>query len=292
MGQKRDIRQDEPLSSYCTLGVGGPARYLIEVHQVEELLSALAFSREKGLSHLVLGKGSNTLFDDKGFNGLVIVNKIDFFEDLGLGRFRVGAGYSFSRLGVQTARLGWGGLEFASGIPASVGGAVFMNAGANGRETAEALESVEYLDADGQMHCYSKEFLTFGYRTSSFQGRDGSIIAATFALKKEPEARGKQLKILDYRIKTQPYSEKSAGCIFRNPSPGVAAGALIEQCGLKGTAFGGAEVSSLHGNFLINKRGATAEEMKALIAKVKNEVLAKKGIALESEVRMIPYNGE
>lgn len=290
MTAKITLLERVPLNTFCTLGIGGPARYFVEVESSDQLREALLLSHKKGWPCHVIGKGSNSLFDDRGFDGLVILNKINLFEELEEGVFRVGAGYSFSRLGVQTARQGFGGLEFASGIPGTVGGAVFMNAGANGAETCDVLYSVEYLDEEGRSRCYPREELTFSYRHSPFHGRKGAIVAATFALTKREEARSLQLKILDYRIKTQPYSEKSAGCIFRNPSKELGAGALIEQCDLKGVSVGGAEVSVLHGNFIINKKGATAEEMKALITKIKEQVFKQKGIALESEVRVVPYS--
>ncbi len=280
--------ENKHLKEVCTLGIGGPARYFVQVHSIEEMIQALEFSREQGLPHMVLGKGSNCLFDDLGFNGVVIQNKIDFMKEIQPGVFHAGAGYSFSLLGVQTARKGWSGLEFASGIPCSVGGAVFMNAGANGMETSQTLTSVDFVSETGLISCLKKEDLSFSYRHSSFQEMKGAILGATFSLKKEETAREKQLSIIAYRTKTQPYGSRSAGCIFRNPQ-GEHAGALIEKCGLKGLSVGGAQVSDLHANFLINNKGATASEMIALIEKVREEVKSKTGIELEPEVRYMKY---
>lgn len=278
--------ENKLLSEVTTFGVGGRARFFIEVDSAQDLSMALLESISKGIPYFILGKGSNVLFSDEGFPGLVILNKIIFFQSCE-GVFDVGAGYSFSLLGTKTAKEGWGGLEFASGIPASVGGAIYMNAGANGKETAEHLRQVTYLTEKGDIQVYPKETLSFSYRHSSFQEMRGAIISATFALSKHSGAKENQLGIINYRKKTQPYSDKSAGCIFRNPE-GEKAGALIEKCGLKGCKIGGAEVSSFHANFIVNKGGATAKDILLLIHRVQEVVQEKTGILLEIEVRLAP----
>lgn len=283
------FQENKPLSQLCTFGIGGPARHFLEVRTVEEMRQALASCREKKWPYFILGKGSNSLFDDHGFNGAVLLNKIDFMKSLDGNRFHVGAGYSFSLLGSQTARQGLAGLEFASGIPGSVGGAVFMNAGANGKETCESLETVDYMNEDGELQILSKEQLYFSYRTSSFQKMTGVILGATFKLTNCETARSKQLEIITYRKKTQPLSDKSAGCVFRNPSCGHA-GALIDQSGLKGIHIGGAKVSELHANFIVNAGNATSKDVMELINLIKNQVKEKTGMHLESEVRVVPYN--
>lgn len=279
--------ENQPLSALSTLGIGGPAKFYIEVKQLDEMKEALLYCKKHKIPFFILGKGSNSLFDDKGFNGCVIHNKIDFIK-VSSNTFHVGAGYSFSRLGTHTAKLGFQGLEFASGIPASVGGAVYMNAGANGTETKDCLSSVDFIDEEGNFICYLKEDLSFSYRTSSFQQKKGAIVGATFSLTKNHEARTKQLEIIRYRQKTQPYGEKSLGCVFRNHQ-GKSAGQLIEACGLKELTHGHARVSSLHANFLINLGLATATEFKQLIQQVKKSVKQQTGIDLECEIREIPY---
>lgn len=286
--QQLKFHEMYPLSQLCTLNIGGPARYLVEVHTPENVQEALTFCKIKKLPFFILGKGSNCLFSDRGFNGLIILNKIIFFHCPSPASFHVGSGYSFSRLGLQTAKLGCTGLEFASGIPATVGGAVFMNAGANGSETCDTLISVEYIEANGSRIKLSGPDLKFAYRSSPFQKMQGMIISATFQLKPDISAREKQLEIIAYRKKTQPSKAKSAGCIFQNPT-GHNAGRLIESCGLKGTFIGGAEVSSLHANFLINKGAATANDLAALIQEVRCKVKTSTGIDLESELRIVPY---
>lgn len=278
------------LKDLSTIKVGGEARYYLAIRSVEAMADALQSCQREGLPFFILGKGSNCLFDDRGFDGVVLHNKIEGCEWLEGHRVRVGAGFSFSLLGVQSAKRDLAGLEFASGIPASVGGAVFMNAGANGQETADTLSEVEFLDEHGKLHLFQCSELNFSYRHSPFQTMKGAIVKATFQLKPCSEAREKQLKILDYRIKTQPYGEPSAGCIFRNPA-GDSSGRLIESAGLKGQLEGDAKVSEKHANFIINRQGATAADILKLIEKVQKEVHTKSGLWLEPEVRMIPYRG-
>jgi UDP-N-acetylmuramate dehydrogenase len=188
---------------------------------------------------------------------------------------------------MQTAKKGFSGLEFAAGIPASVGGAVFMNAGAQGSETEKTLVQVEFVRPDGTLITFKKSDLQFSYRFSSFQNMEGAIVSALFELTPSIDARTKQRELLDYRIRTQPYHEKSAGCVFRNPAGG-SAGALIDRCGLKGARIGDAAVSSMHANFFVNKGVSSCKDMQALIHHVRDEVKAKEGIELEQEVREIP----
>lgn len=278
------IHEDKLLKNLCTFGIGGPAKYYVEVKTLEEARSAFDFCHKKNIPFYVLGKGSNSLFNDEGFPGLVIANKIDFCESPSPGVFHVGSGHSFSLLGVQTAKQQWSGLEFASGIPCSVGGAVFMNAGANGAETSQSLLSVDFLTPEGELKVLHKPEIEFGYRYSSLQKMKGAIVGATFQLVKNSEARAKQLQIIAYRTKTQPYGEKSAGCVFRNP-PGEYAGALIEKAGLKGHCCGDACVSDLHANFIINKGNASCQDVINLMDHIKEKVKDTSGVDLEVEVR-------
>lgn len=284
------FRENVPLKEFCTFGIGGPARYLLEARTAEDMQRYILWCKENNIRYLVIGKGSNCLFDDKGFHGAIILNKIDFIKETSPGIFHAGAGYSFALLGVQTARKGWGGLEFASGIPASVGGAVYMNAGANGSETCQTLVSVDYIDDEGTQHTLPISQIAFSYRHSPFQNLKGAIVGATFSLKPNLEARKQQIAIVNKRKQTQPYGAMSAGCVFLNPSC-ASAGALIDQCGLKGLNVGNAEVSHVHGNFLVNTGNASCEEMQNLIALVQSKVKLKTGIELRSEVRYIPPAG-
>ncbi|MBX7065604.1 MAG: UDP-N-acetylmuramate dehydrogenase [Parachlamydiales bacterium] len=273
------LQKHRYLSEFSTFGIGGPIAYFVEVSTIEEMEEAYRIDLPK----MVIGKGSNCLFDDRGFDGLAILNKIDFC-DWNETQVHVGSGYSFSLLGVQSARKNLSGLEFASGIPATVGGAVFMNAGANGTETCDSLKSVLFFDGVERKEI-SRADLQFGYRTSSFQKMNGVILSAVFSLKEQPQARKKQLEIIDYRMKTQPLKDKSAGCVFRNP-PGMSAGALIDRCGLKGAQIGGAKISEIHANFIINHQKASSEDVKKLIHLVREKVLEQTGVLLETEIRL------
>lgn len=277
------------LKNLTTFGIGGPAHYFIEVSDIPTMQTLFLFCKQNSLPFFILGKGSNVLFDDRGFAGVVIANRIQFLNQLDENTWHVGAGYSFSLLGSQTARQGWAGLEFASGIPGSVGGAVFMNAGANGCETSQTLVSVDFVTTEGECVCLLREELTFSYRFSSFQQMKGAIVGATFRLTPSSEARRKQLDIIQYRKNTQPYDAKSAGCVFRNPSC-AHAGALIEQSGLKGKTLGDAQVSHVHANFIINTGNASSNDVLHLITIICREVKNHTGFELEHELRCVPYD--
>ena len=280
------IESNKPLKSLSTFGIGGNARYFISIRTVAEMQELMLFLNRENMPYWVVGKGSNSLFDDRGFDGMIILNKIDFFE-FDEGALHVGAGYSFSLLGAQMARKKWGGLEFASGIPGSVGGAIYMNAGANGKETCDTLTHVGVISKSGEF--VEVEDPVFSYRTSPFQKKEDIIVSGRFQLIKYELARKDQLEIIEYRMRTQPYGEKSAGCIFRNPDA-AKAGLLIEESGLKGKRIGGAEVSTLHGNFIINRGGATTSDVLKLAAYIKEEIRKKTGHELEMEIRPIPYS--
>ena len=275
------------LSELSTFGIGGPIRFYFEAKEILDIEQALCWAIHQKIPYFILGKGSNCLFDDHGFNGLVIRNKIDFCEFSYLSCW-VGAGYSFSRLGTQTAQRGWSGLEFAAGIPGTVGGAIYMNAGANGYETCQSLSEVLYIDENGEKKTYLNDELVFSYRYSPFHKLRGCILAARFSFTENSNARAAQLAIIDTRTKTQPLQEKSAGCVFRNPSKTKTAGALIDQCGLKGYSVGGAKVSEIHANFIVNKSQATATDILSLIEIVQRRVYDQTGVHLESEIRKVP----
>ena len=282
------IQTNKNLSEITTMGVGGPADFFAEVQTVDQLQKVLRFKNDHNLRHIVVGRGSNSLFDDRGFKGLVILNKLTFLEKLDSSTLYVGSGYNFSLLGSQSARWGLSGLEFASGIPGSVGGAVFMNAGANGAETSNLLQQVELINFDGDVIKYEKEQMSFRYRWSCFQEMDGIILSAVFQLSECENARQTQLDIIRKRQTTQPLKEKSSGCVFRNPK-GSHSGALIEQCGLKGARVGGAEVSPMHANFIVNTGDATTQDILELVSMIQKQVKEKTGHDLHMEVRQIPY---
>lgn len=282
------LQRGRSLKEFSTFGIGGPIRFFAEMRSLEDAREAFAWIVQEKIPYLILGKGSNCLFSDIGFDGLVLLNKIDHcsWKENGV---EVGAGYSFSLLGAQSARKGLSGLEFASGIPATVGGAVFMNAGANGQETCDVLQSVQFLHLDGSLETFPKKTLHFSYRTSSFQTMQGAIVSASFVLTPSEKARPAQLTILSKRMETQPYKEKSIGCIFRNPAANVFAGKLIDECGLKGLQIGGVKISEMHANFIVNVQEASAQNVLELIEIVRKKVFEKTGYELEIEARMVGF---
>jgi UDP-N-acetylmuramate dehydrogenase len=284
------FQKNKQLSEVTTLSIGGPARYYYPAKSISLLIDSVLFAKKHSIPCVVIGRGSNTLFEDRGFNGLVIRNEVSFLEQ-NEHLYRVGAGFSFAYLGVKTAREGWSGLEFASGIPASVGGAVYMNAGANQIETEGVVDSVEYLTESGELVSLPRSAIQFNYRYSSFQDWNGTIVAATFSLKRSSGARSKQLDIINYRKATQPYGVFSAGCIFRNPL-NDSAGALIEKAGLKGKAIGGVHVSPIHANFIVNSGIGTFSELIELIKQIQKIVYQCSKVHLETELQYIPYDAE
>lgn len=279
--------KNQPLAKYSTYDIGGPATYFAEVDSIQSLRKALAFAQTEKLPIVPIGKGSNTLFPDEGVHALVLLVKLEGYQ-LFPTYVEVGAGYSFSRLGAKTARAGYTGLEFASGIPGTVGGAVFMNAGACGREVKDCVTSVTTIDCSGKEITYRREDLTFSYRTSPFQKKNEIIIAATFSLSPSETAKKTQASHVTYRMETQPYKAKTIGCTFRNPSAS-SAGQLIEACGLKGFTIGGAKVSPLHANFIENVGGATAQDVLDLIEHIETTIYKQTGIQLEREIRTISH---
>lgn len=283
------LKRQVSLKDYSTFKIGGPASYLVEVESLESLLHYIEFAKEQSLPYLVIGRGSNTLFDDRGYEGLIIINRISYKKQNGC-EFEVGAGYSFALLGVQTARNGYQGLEFASGIPASVGGAIYMNAGAGGFETKDSLMSVTYLHSDGIIQEYQKSELSFSYRYSTFQElKGGAIISAKFQLTEDLEAKSRQEKILSYRLKTQPYDLPSCGCCFQNPRLDLPAGKMIEDLKLKGCNIGDAFISELHGNFIVNKGEASSKDVIDLLEMIEDKVKKEYGVDLHREIKVVPY---
>ncbi|KAL7221551.1 hypothetical protein ACSBR1_023496 [Camellia fascicularis] len=281
------IRSQKRLSDLCTWAIGGPCNHFVQVVNQIQLLSALRYCHENSLRSMIIGKGSNCLFDDLGFDGCVILNQIGFLERIEPGMFRVGSGFRFNHLGILCSNEGFTGLEFAGGIPGTVGGAAYMNAGANGQETADVINSIEIVTTEGKFQILNRTDLNFGYRTSPFQDMEdlAAIVAITFQLKHSESARRRQQEYLERRRISQPVRERSAGSVFRNPSnSGVSAAELIERAGLKGHRVGGAMVSNIHANFFINSGGSTSEDMLELINLVKEMVYQKFGIQLKEEV--------
>lgn len=283
-----DVRRGEPMSRHVLFRIGGPADLLVVPRSIGELRAAMAVLFEGGHRPVILGHGSNVLIGDRGIRGAVV--KIGN----GVGRARIKgakvvaeAGAGLPSLALRTARQGLAGLEFAAGIPGSVGGAVVMNAGAYGHSISEVFEKAEVLTPDGPMGV-GPDAMGFGYRTTAIQGRPWVVASVTLGLRPDTPAmvQSRLEGWLERRGATQPLGRMSAGCFFRNPY-GDHAGRLIEAVGGKGLAVGGARVSEIHANFIINEGGATAAEVLALVTQVRGLVQERLGITLELEVQLL-----
>jgi UDP-N-acetylmuramate dehydrogenase len=280
---------DEPLSGHTTWKIGGPADLFIIPDTEDELAAALSLLYRHGVPWSVLGRGSNTLASDKGVRGAVIklgdgFNDVQFEDQTVI----VGASYSFIKLSVMTGKEGLTGLEFAGGIPGTVGGAVYMNAGAHHSDISRILQSVDITWEDGRQEVLGNEQMEFMYRHSILHERRGIITRAVFRLahgdRKEIAAAMATYK--DRRRRTQPLQMACAGSVFRNP-PNDHAARLIEAAGLKGLREGAAEVSLLHANFIVNHGGATAEDVLTLMRRVQQTIEQTYGILLVPEVLLM-----
>ena len=285
--------QDEPLARHTTFKIGGPAAFWCTPHNVEELRRTLALCRENGARVYLLGNGSNTLFDDAGFDGAVVdmrgVAEMEHSDaDNDVVRITAGAGQTLGRLCSKAQALGLTGLEFAYGIPGTVGGAVYMNAGAYGGEMKDVLTTVQYLTAEGEVKEAAAAELDLRYRHSIFEENGGCILSAQFALTPgEPEViRAKMDELMAKRLDKQPLDKPSAGSTFKRPV-GAFAAALIDQCGLRGYRHGGAAVSEKHCGFVVNLGGATCADVLALCEEVRTIVKEKTGYDLEKEIRVV-----
>ncbi|RID87292.1 UDP-N-acetylmuramate dehydrogenase [Peribacillus asahii] len=281
---------NEPLANHTTMKMGGPADLFIEPSSIENLEKTMKIIRENNLPWRAIGRGSNLLVSDAGIEGALIKlgKGLDHLEING-SEIRVGAGYSLVSLSVQISKKGLAGLEFASGIPGSVGGSVYMNAGAHGSDMSEILEKAYVLFADGTLAWLSKEEMEFSYRTSILQKkRPGIVLEAIFQLTpgNREEIVAKMQSNKNYRKETQPYNLPCAGSIFRNPLPHYA-GQLVQEAGLKGYSIGGAQISPMHGNFIVNTGNGKAADVLALIQHVKDTVFKQYGIVMETEVEII-----
>ena len=278
----------EPMSRRTTFGIGGPA-LLIRPQNREQLQTAVALCRGAGQPPFILGRGSNLLVSDAGIARPVIQLGEGLSAVVRQGdTLRCGAGAALISVCLQAARAGLSGLEWAYGIPGSLGGGVYMNAGAYGGEMKDVVAEVTYLDENGDFCTASGDALQFGYRHSVFQQRECCIVEAVLALVpgRESEIRAAMEDYMNRRREKQPLEYGSAGSTFKRPA-GNYASALVDRCGLKGLAVGGAEVSQKHAGFIINRGGATAAEVLQLIAEVQRTVREKTGYELECEVKYV-----
>ncbi|MGL5021128.1 MAG: UDP-N-acetylmuramate dehydrogenase [Mycoplasmatales bacterium] len=284
----------ESMKFHTTIRVGGEVSCLYIPNNLEALITVLKFAEEMKIQYLILGRGSNLIFPDGKINILVIKTS-HIFDDITQSDcdFIIGAGISLQRVSKKLSKMGYSGLEFAGGIPGTLGGAVYMNAGAHTHDMASIIQSVKYIDENLNVITLSNKDCDFSYRNSIFQNSKCIIIEATIRLQKGNAASifKKMAGNLAYRTEMQPLELPSCGSSFRNP-PGEHAGKLIEECGLKGYMIGGAKVSEKHANFIVNANNATARDILNLIEYVQKQVFSKKGIELVTEVEVIKVEHE
>ncbi len=284
-----ELRMNELLSGHTSFRIGGPAEVMAFPKNREELGLLLEKTDLLDCKPLILGAGTNILAPDEGVKGIVICLKyfMDEIVQIEDCKLRVGAGVSMTKAAVYAANLGLSGLEFAHGIPGSVGGGVYMNAGAYGGEICGVCESVELMDESGKICVYTAEEMEFSYRHSCLAHKNLIVVSAVFALQKKPvsEIQAQMRELMQRRRTSQPLDLPSAGSAFKRPAGGYAA-ALIDQAGLKGYRVGGAGVSDKHAGFAVNLGGATAEDVKNLLSDVADKVYAEFGIQLEPEIRI------
>lgn len=283
------IRENAPMCEYTSFHIGGPADLLIEPASKEALISCCQILNEAGITPLVIGAGSNLLVSDSGIRGVVIHMAKPMSRITIEGEYITAeAGVSLAKLAAEALSASLSGLEFASGIPGSLGGAVFMNAGAYGGEMKDVVIETEYLTKDGTVETITGDAHNFSYRKSFFS-ETGSIVLSS-RMKLTPgnpeEIRALMLELNTRRKDKQPLNFPSAGSFFKRPE-GHFAGKLIEDAGLKGKSFGGAQISEKHAGFVINTGGATAKDVCELMDFVKKAVYEKYGVTLEPEVRML-----
>ena len=283
------FRENEPLAAHCTFKIGGPAQLFVMPENEQQLCSAVALCKEQAVRYYLLGNGSNILFADEGFSGVVIdVSALGAEIAVKDTVLTAGAGVRLAALCKAALEHGLTGLEFAYGIPGTVGGAVYMNAGAYGGEMKDVLEAVSYLTTDGRWVDSEASELDFSYRHSAFEENDACILGAVFHLEKgDPDAiKARMNELMQKRIDKQPLDKPSAGSTFKRPA-GAFAAALIDQCGLRGYRHGGAAVSDKHCGFVVNLGGATCADVLALCDEVRAIVKEKTGYDLEKEIRVV-----
>src|SRR5947207_6572155 len=282
------LLENEPLARYNTWRIGGPARYLAMPADSEDVVRALELAQDRGLPWVVLGLGSNVLVKDGGFPGVVIrMGKgLDRFEMKGATAI-VGGGMPTPILARRTAEAGFVGVERFVGIPGTVGGGIFMNAGCHGAEFAEIVTEVSVMDPRGKVKQLSRKQISFMYRSSII---DGIVLEAKLGLGEESPAKLKELqaKLFRWRKAGTPFDQPCCGSTFTNPRGRTkTAGTLIDECGRNGVAVGGAQVSTLHANYIINKGTATASDVLKVIEHIRKTVAKKTGVTLELECKVI-----
>ena len=283
------FKENEPLAAHCTFKIGGPARLFVQPADRAQLCRAIALCRAQNTRYYLLGNGSNILFADEGYDGAVLdISAMQDTVEVCGTVLTAGAGVRLSALCKTALAHGLTGLEFAYGIPGTVGGAVYMNAGAYGGEMKDVLTTVQYLTAAGEVQQAAASALDLRYRHSIFEENGGCILSAQFTLTPgEPDAiRARMEELMAKRLDKQPLDKPSAGSTFKRPE-GAFAAALIDQCGLRGYRHGGAAISDKHCGFVVNLGGASCADVLALCEQVRAIVKEKTGYDLEKEIRVV-----
>ncbi len=295
-----EVKFNEPLSWHTSLRIGGPARVFVFPDDAVSLKNVLIMAKEDGIPIFIIGAGTNLLVRDSGINSIVIslreLRRISVIQPQSREIFQDGtegvtlfveAGVPLRELINFTKENGYSGIEELAGIPGTLGGAIYMNAGSFDREIKDVLAGIALMNMDGKITLLEKDELKFSYRGCSLP-EDSVILSANIVLKKDsPEDVGRRIKeFIEKRMNTQPIGERSAGCVFKNP-PQDSAGRLIDMAGCKGMRIGDVEVSNLHGNFFINRGRATSEDFIKLMEIVKAKVKEHSGIILEPEIKII-----
>ena len=284
-----ELRLNEPMAMHTSLRIGGAAEVMAFPKTEEELAELLKLSALLDCKCAILGAGTNVLAPDEGVSGLVICLKdcLNGMEKLSGTRIRVMAGVTMSRAAVFAANLGLSGLEFAHGIPGTIGGGVYMNAGAYGGEICQICHRVEVMNRQGNTRWLSNAEMEFSYRHSVLETTEDIVICAEFNLTPDQpeEIKARMKELIGKRSASQPLDLPSAGSAFKRPVGGYAA-ALVDQAGLKGFRVGNAGISEKHAGFAVNLGGATAKDMKELLQTVSDRVFAQSGIRLEPEIRI------
>jgi len=295
-----DLRVNEPLSAHTSFKIGGPADVFVEIEHTQQLIKLVRFCRTCSIPLVFIGRGTNLLVKDEGVRGVTATLSGDFSriefspmegDGQGVAHLTAGAAVSLTRLSGLTARRGLSGLEFAFGIPGSLGGALAMNAGSGPQSIGKIVDSAEVLaeedSATVSERIINRDELKFGYRWSNLS----EFICITKAhlcmkLSSTDKTMGNMKQLFRKKKAGQPLSAASAGCVFKNP-PGMSAGKMIDECGLKGTQIGGAQVSTKHANFIVNSGGATAADVMSLIDRIKSTVRQRTGVDLELELKTL-----
>jgi len=283
----------EPLSGHSTIKVGGEAETFASPANIDELVSLLKFSKENKIPTFILGVGSNVLFRDGGFNGLVIsTTKLTNFSLVEKNedsvKINAESGVTIRDLVNFSLEEGVLGLDVLAGIPGTIGGAIAMNAGTKNGVVSDALVEVEAVDKGGRFYTWPKDKIEFKYRSTKFP-RSCALTLAQFSLKKtaKEEVEGKVRGLRDARLETQPLKWPTLGSIFKNPDKGPAAGVLIDEAGLKGVRVGGARISNEHANWIINENNASSKDIEVLIHLVREKVKEKSDVTLETEIVVV-----